>query len=302
MRKLPPSTTTARRHPRLTLAEVRRFQRTVREFYDQHGRDFPWRRTQVPYRILVSEVMLQQTQTARVALRYPEFLRRFPSFRSLANASIGEVVSAWSGLGYNRRALALRRCAIEVCEHFGGRLPSDEAQLRALPGIGAYTAAAVRAFAFNLPTVMIETNIRAVMLHHFFEGRHRVSDQEIREVLTQVNDEQHPRTWYYALMDYGVALKSKQRGITRRSSHYRPQSRFKGSVRELRGRVLALCAARGIVPSSVLEQHPQLADARLPRVLEALRREGFLQLVGDSWRFSDDGRVAHQNRLPSKHR
>ena len=176
--------------------------------YRAHGRrDLPWRKTKDPYRILVSEFMLQQTQVARVAEKYEPFIERFPDFASLARAPLGDVIRAWSGLGYNRRALHLRETARIVVSRFDGRLPRGFDDLRALPGIGAATAAEIMNFAFNEPRAFIETNVRAVYIHHFFPGRKKVADAEILPLVERTLDAKNPRRWFYALMDYGVMLK-----------------------------------------------------------------------------------------------
>lgn len=147
-----------------------RFQQLVKDFYRQSGRDLPWRHTITPYRIVVSEIMLQQTQVPRVLIKYPEWLKRFPNWKSLATASTADVIRAWQGLGYNRRALALKKIAEIVMSEYRGKLPSDPELLVSFPGIGSATASSICAFAYNQPVVFIETNIRRVYIHHFFSG------------------------------------------------------------------------------------------------------------------------------------
>ena len=152
------------------------FRRIIRSFYREHGRAFPWRNIKNPYRILVSEVMLQQTQTSRVLERYPMFLRQFPTVKALARAPLQEVLSLWEGMGYYRRARNLHASAQTICADWNGRVPRTAEGLRTLPGIGEYTAAAVSAFAFNISVPMIETNIRSVYLHTFFQDKLDVQD------------------------------------------------------------------------------------------------------------------------------
>ncbi|MFW5684526.1 MAG: HAD-IA family hydrolase, partial [Spirochaetota bacterium] len=139
---------------------VERFQAIVTEHYARTARSMPWRETDDPYAIMVSEFMLQQTQVARVLPRYDAFLERFPRVEDLARASLQEVLELWQGLGYNRRGKNLRDAALAIVERYEGRLPSATEELRTLPGVGAYTAAAIAAFGFNEPVTMIETNIR----------------------------------------------------------------------------------------------------------------------------------------------
>src|SRR3989338_7324816 len=160
-----PSATLLRDVPRQgTPARMKDFRSTVWKYWKEHGRhDLPWRLTHDPYRILVSEVMLQQTQVPRVIEKYKEFLKKFPTVRALAKASLSDVLKVWSGLGYNRRGKYLHDAAKEIVAVGNIR----EALASSLPGVGPYTRAAVRVFAFNEPDILIETNIRAAYIHHF---------------------------------------------------------------------------------------------------------------------------------------
>ncbi len=221
-----------------------RFRGLVYRHFDMSGRDFPWRRTTDPYRILVSEIMLQQTQTGRTVEKYVEFIARFPNVGDLAQANATEVLAIWQGLGYNRRALALHRTARIIAAEFGGLVPREKSALMALPGIGAYTAAAIRAFAFNLPEVFIETNIRTAFIHEFFPDIEGVRDHDILPLVEATLDHAAPRRWYQALMDYGAMLKQSG-NPSRRSAHHHLQSPFKGSRREARGIILRNSARGG---------------------------------------------------------
>jgi A/G-specific adenine glycosylase len=244
----------------------------------KYGRDLPWRRTTDPYHILVSEIMLQQTRAERVILKYEPFLSQFPDFETLAAASPGEVLSAWQGLGYNRRALSLRKLAIRVEEDFGGILPCDERDLRGLPGVGPYTAAAILVFAFNRPVVLIETNVRRVYLHCFFSSRNGVSDTEIRPLVSGTMDRENPRDWYNALMDYGAFLSALPENPNRRSRHYQRQSPFEGSVRQVRGAILKVLVGCGeVTEKDLIRELEQPPPARVHRALSQLEREGFLE-------------------------
>ncbi|MDO8302720.1 MAG: hypothetical protein Q7T18_05735, partial [Sedimentisphaerales bacterium] len=220
------------------------FRRTVYGYYRRCGRhDLPWRQTTDPYCILVSEVMLQQTQVSRVVEKYASFISRFPDFAALAQSPLSAILKAWQGLGYNRRAIAVKKIAQIVQRDHAGTLPQDTDSLLKLPGIGAYTAAAIGAFAFNRSAVFIETNIRAVFIHAFFHDRLNISDKEILPLIEKTLDRRSPRKWYWALMDYGVMLKKEFSNPARRSSHHKKQSRFEGSNRQLRGRILKLLTA-----------------------------------------------------------
>jgi len=222
----------------ITPVVISAFQRLVYSFYAEHARSFPWRDTTDPYHILVSEIMLQQTQVDRVREKYVQFIVAFPTLSDLAQSSLQQVLKRWQGLGYNRRAVALRHAAQQVMKHFAGVLPTDGAALQSLSGIGPYTAAAIQAFAFNKPAVVIETNIRTVFIHCFFDDAQNVHDAEIRLLVEQVMDRSNPRAWYSALMDFGAMLKKQVPNPSRHSAHYAKQSPFEGSDRQIRGRIL----------------------------------------------------------------
>lgn len=214
--------------------------------YTEHGRVLPWRMTDDPYHILISEVMLQQTQVTRVVEKYDAFLTRFPDFHVLASAPLADILSLWQGLGYNRRALALKNIAQRVVADHQGILPSSREVLAGLPGIGMATASAICAFAFNAPVVFIETNIRAVFMDAFFRGRERVRDEEVLPFVTATLDEQNPRIWYSALMDYGAMLKKTGAVANEQGAAFRRQPPFKGSDRQVRGAIVkCLVEAQG---------------------------------------------------------
>lgn len=232
--------------------------------------------------------MLQQTQVARVEKYYIPFLKRFPDFRSLADADAKDVLRAWAGLGYNRRALALWRLAADVSLKHNGRLPCRREDLESLPGIGKATAGSILAFAFNIPEPFIETNIRRVFIHFFFPGRRKVSDSAIMPIVLKTIDVQNPRIWYWALMDYGAMLgeRAMKKGIENpntRSAHYKRQSKFSGSDRELRGKILTLILARKKVSMDLLAERLQQPQKRLKKIVMGLEREGFPS-VAAGWR------------------
>jgi A/G-specific adenine glycosylase len=256
---------------------IRAFQVAVLSFYDQCGRRFAWRSTRDPYKILVSEVMLQQTQTSRVAERYPQFLAQFPTVQALAQAAQADVLRAWQGLGYYRRARNLHQAAHAVVERYQGRFPRGYEQLLTLPGVGAYTAAAVAAFAYNHPAPMIETNIRAVFLYTFFPDQTDVSDRDVMKLVTESLVVERSRDWFYALMDLGVELKRVQPKINRASKHHVVQSPFKGSDREVAARVLrfVLTSSRAVSMNEVLPG-VNADEPRVTRAIERLVREGLL--------------------------
>lgn len=263
---------------------IAEFREAVLEHYRAHGRDLPWRRTRDPHAILVSEVMLQQTQVARVASKYEEFLGAFPTVEELADAPLGEVLRVWSGLGYNRRAKALHEAAKAIVARHGGRVPSTYEELRALPGVGHATAAQVLAFAFGVPVPYLETNIRAALIHWFFPDVDSVPDSALMPLAEAMLDRDEPRTWHYALMDYGSALKRAMPNPSRRSAHHGRQAPFPGSAREARGAVLRVLAEREAAASVEIAQASGIEPERIERALLDLEREGLVARSGEQWR------------------
>lgn len=257
------------------------FRQVVYRHFRDHGRRLPWRRTADPYRLLVSEFMLQQTQVERVVLWYERFLASFPDFAALARAPLREVLLAWQGLGYNRRALALQQTAVRVVAEFGGRLPAEAEALRTLPGVGEATAGALLAFAFNQPAVFLETNIRRVYLHFFFPARGRVRDRELLPLVAQTLDRDCPRRWYWALMDYGSWLKQHAPNPNRRSAHYQKQSPFENSDRQLRSRILRMLLKESPLAQEEVERAAGQSPARVRDLIRGLVAEGFLDRSGD---------------------
>ncbi|KAF0184132.1 MAG: A/G-specific adenine glycosylase [Nitrospirae bacterium] len=255
---------------------IRSFRRTVRAFYRKNRRDMPWRETANPYHIVVSEIMLQQTQAERVHDKYLMFIKALPDFDSLADAPLHRILLLWQGLGYNRRALALKKIAELVVEKWNGELPSTVDALRGLPGIGHATASSIAAFAFNMPTVFIETNIRRVFIHHFFEDRLDVHDREILPLVAAALDRRNPREWYSALMDYGSALKKQIPNPNRRSAHYVRQSEFEGSCRQKRGAVLKFLLNRPGCSAADIADCLGIARSDILPILRQLASENFL--------------------------
>ncbi len=256
--------------------------------YHQNPRSMPWRETRDPYAVLVSEIMLQQTQVERVRPKYDEFLGRFPTLATLASAPLTDVLKVWQGLGYNRRALYLKRCAEEIAAQHNGIFPSTVQELQALPGIGPYTARAVAAFCFDVAEPLIETNVRTVYIHFFFHVHDKVSDSDIMPLIAATLDRDNPRQWYYALMDYGSMLKQLHPNPGQRSRHYTRQSRFEGSNRQLRSRLLRqIIAQPGITVKQLLTLIPAERDT-VTGNLEAMQREGFLVRKDRGYRVCDE--------------
>lgn len=226
---------------------IRQFQEQVGQYRGKRARSFPWRHHPDPYAVLVSEFMLQQTQTSRVLGYFAPFLARFPDFAALAAAPLADLLAFWQGLGYNRRALWLQQTAQRMVADHGGRIPGSVEALTALPGIGPNTAGAILCFAYDLPVPFLETNIKAALIHDFFPDPGQVSDHDLLELSSLTMDRQHPREWYYALVDYGVEIKKAHPNPSRKARSYRKQAGFQGSLRQFRGSILRQLLRQGAV-------------------------------------------------------
>jgi len=251
-----------------------KFQKTIWEFYHSQGRvGLPWRKTKNPYKIWVSEVMLQQTQVSRVKEKYVNFLKKFPTIQSLSIASQSEVLKEWAGLGYNRRALFLKKGAEYVAKDLKGKFPKDVTELQKIPGIGHYTARAIETFAFNQKHIFVETNIRSVFFNHFFKGSETVSDKEILEFVEKTLPEENFREWYFALMDYGSFLKKEGKGHNTKSKHYTKQSKFEGSDRQIRAAIVRYLTQNGKTDFSKILKNLPFDEERLEIQIQKLLDE-----------------------------
>jgi len=229
--------------------------------------------------------MLQQTQVSRVIPKFNIFVDQFPSVGDLASAPLSNVLIAWQGLGYNRRAKFLHQAAQMIVGEYDGVFPSTGHELVKLPGIGANTAGAILNYAFEEPTVFIETNIRSVYFHHFFENAEMVSDAELREVVSATLDYEHPREWFWALMDYGSYLKSQNHGHIKKSRQYVKQSKFIGSNRQVRGAIIRALAQK---PATTHELSVALnGDSRVALVCQKLEAEGLIESHNGMWRLTE---------------
>lgn len=265
--------------------DISAFRRAVWKHYREHGRhDLPWRKTRDPYRILVSEIMLQQTQVPRVLEKYTRFLKHFPSVRALARSPLAAVLKEWSGLGYNRRGKYLRDTAQVIVNEYKGDFKKATAER--LPGVGPYTRAAVRTFAFNEPHMMIETNVRAVFIHHFFPAAKQVNDRDLVPLIEKAAEGQDPREWYWALMDYGSHLKKLHVNPTRRSSHYAMQSRFVGSLREVRGAIMKMLNSEGAHGDRAIARKLEFEERFIRQALAGLKKDGLITGTKGSWQIA----------------
>ncbi len=268
-------------------SDISAFQRMVLLHYERQGRDMPWRNTTDPYQILVSEIMLQQTQVERVTKKFLEFIRAFPDFSALAHAPLAEILAVWQGMGYNRRAISLQKCAIRVVDEYHGILPSDVEILSTFPGIGRATASSIAAFAFNLPVVFIETNIRRVFIHFFFPAMNEVHDEDILPLVKKTLYRKNPRIWYWALMDLGTDLKKKVTNPNRRSVHYTKQTPYEGSDRKIRGELLQLFLKQQLTGEDEIFGCVTEDTGRVKKILDDLEKEGFIKRRNNCYLLSD---------------
>ena len=260
--------------------DIKQFQTEVWRFYAEHAREMPWRHPDDegvydPYKIMVSELMLQQTQVTRVIPKYAEFITAFPDAKTLASAELGTVLAVWSGLGYNRRAKYLWQTAHEITQRFNGIMPSSLAELVTLLGIGKNTAAAICAYAYDVPVVFVETNIRTVYIHHFFKDSVDVKDRDIIALVTATLPVRDYRNWYYALMDYGAHIKATVGNLNKHAKAYQKQPTFKGSRRQLRGSILRSLASH---PQTIVGLRTHILDERLADVVSELQAENLIHL------------------------
>ncbi|MBA3550681.1 A/G-specific adenine glycosylase [Patescibacteria group bacterium] len=264
----------------------KKFQETIWKYYRENKRSFAWRETLDPYAILVSEIMLQQTQTERVKIKYAEWMKLFPTVESLAYASLQKVLESWQGLGYNRRALALKHAAETIAKTYDGKFPDTFDGLLELPGIGPYTAGAVMAFAFNKPFPVIETNIRTVYIHFFFGDKFgQIHDKELLPLIKKTLPRKAsagcgPREWYYALMDYGVYVKKNIGNLNKRSRHYTKQSKFEGSNRQIRSGIVKAITFKPHTSISLQDYFKknliEVTEEQIIKNLIILEKEGFI--------------------------
>ncbi|MHA2282819.1 MAG: A/G-specific adenine glycosylase [Promethearchaeota archaeon] len=227
--------------------------------------------------------MLQQTQTGRVSEKFLNFIDQFPSFLALSKAPLENVLKAWQGLGYNRRAIALKKISDIVINDYHGELPDSLDILKNFPQIGHNTASSIVTFAFNKPTVFIETNIRRVYIYFFFHNKDKINDKVIKPIVEKTLDEANPREWYYALMDYGTMLKKSFPDLNKKSAHYRKQASFKGSNRQIRGKILKLLILGKPLNISDIKKHLQSVNKKkLKIILSQLEKEEFIEISGDT--------------------
>ncbi len=266
---------------KVTEKQIKEFQEKIWTHYKANGRGFPWRETSNPYFILVSEMMLQQTQADRVVRYYEAFIKKFPTPEKLARAKFQTIYKLWQGLGYNRRAMFLKRAAEKAVKEYKGKFPSSPEELLEFPGIGPYTARAVSIFSFNTPVACVETNIRRVYIHEFFQRKKIISEAEIEKLAELCLPKENSREWHWALMDYGAMLgatlsKSKGGNPNRRHKDYSIQSKFEGSGRQTRGLVLRLLSGKKMSQGEIEAMAQKSKSVNLSAILDTLQREGLV--------------------------
>ena len=252
------------------------FKNIIWDYYRTNRRPMPWRDEITEYGVVVSELMLQQTQVVRVLIKYPEFMNAFPTFQALASSPLVDLLRVWQGMGYNRRAKYLQAIAQKIVKAYGGALPTDPEILETFPGIGPATARSIVTYAFNKPEVFIETNIRRIFIHHFFQDKEGISDKELYPFVEATVDQENPRDWYYALMDYGTYLAKQVPNPNRKSKHYTKQSKFEGSKRQVRGTILKILLDKGNLDREALVTETGFNNERVYPILEDMKQEGFI--------------------------
>ncbi len=269
------------RMKRVTRKQSEKLSAALWNYYDQHGRhELAWRKKHSAYAVVVSEIMLQQTQVVRVQEYFKNWMKKYPNWSALASASLRDVLISWQGLGYNRRGKYLHDIAKIVTEQYGGKLPSDRESLQALPGIGHYTAGSVRAFACNESDIFLETNIRTVLFYHLYDYKNTsiksVHDKELLHVLEKylLHDPratENPREFYWAMMDYGSHLKQTVGNLNTRSRSHAKQTRFEGSRRQLRAQLLRYILAEPRTEKEILKQGTSDREMTLGLLAELIK-------------------------------
>jgi A/G-specific adenine glycosylase len=255
-----------------------KFRNIVWKYYAEHGRHtLPWRKSYNPYKVLISEMMLQQTQVERVIPYFKAWMKKYPSVRALAKAPLADVLRQWQGLGYNRRAKFLHGAAKEIVATYNGKIPEDAAILESIWGIGSYTARAIVTFAYNHDAIVLETNTRTAITHHFFADRESVSDEDVSHMLKKVLPHGRSREWYSALMDYGAYLKRSGVRINAKSKGYSKQSTFKGSGRKARGALLRHLTKGPEGKMKLMKLLPNERKDQLEEQLQKLVKEGMVE-------------------------
>lgn len=259
----------------LTNAQITEFQKHVLSQGELLYREMPWRNDTNPYFVLLSEIMLQQTQVSRVLQKFNEFTSVFPTIQSLADADFQEVLALWTGLGYNRRAKFLHQTAKQIIEN--GTFPTLQSELEKCPGIGENTAASILVYAFNQPLVFLETNIRTVLIYNFFhDSQEKIAEPILKDLAFQTLFRENPRKWYWAMMDYGTELKKTVGNFNRMSKMHTMQSKFEGSFRQKRAATLRFLLHNGPTTMNELSEKQGVDISTMQQILDSLQKDALV--------------------------
>ncbi|MDA3881729.1 MAG: hypothetical protein PF481_00420 [Bacteroidales bacterium] len=264
------------------------FQHTVLQKGQELFRHMPWRDDTNPYYILLSELMLQQTQVFRVVPKFQEFITAFPTISDLAQASFEEILSLWSGLGYNRRARFLHNSARLVDSEYNGIIPKTYEQLITLPGIGPNTAGAILVYAHNQAVPFIETNIRTVFIYTFFpDTQDKIKEHSLSELVEQTLYTDNPRVWYWSLMDYGVYIKKTIKNYNAFSDKHTIQSKFEGSFRQKRAQIVRMLLQESGLKEDAIAKKMNQSGRLCSEIIASLVKDGLVQKEGEGYRITN---------------
>jgi A/G-specific adenine glycosylase len=256
----------------IATTDIKRFQKKVFSFYEKNKRDLPWRKTTDPYKILLSELMLQQTQVKRVILYYEKWIARWPTIDALASASRSEVLQMWMGLGYNTRAMNLHTTARKIVATFDSDVLQAMKQYKELPGIGKYTSHAIQIFSTNADLITVDTNIRRILISEF-KLPTKIADKELWLLAEKCLPLGKSRDWHNALMDYGALhMTSQKTGIKPKTQ----QTQFEGSNRQIRAQILR-CLLQKSMSFSELEKTVGIEKTRLGAILDKMMNEKIIE-------------------------
>jgi A/G-specific adenine glycosylase len=263
---------------KISSEHIMRFQKKVFLFYKKNKRDLPWRKTTDPYKILLSELMLQQTQVKRVVVYYEKWIARWPTIHTFASAALPEVLQMWMGLGYNTRAISLHKTAKKIVALFDGDVLRAMQQYKELPGIGKYTSHAVRIFSTNADLVTVDTNIRRIFISEF-DLPENISEHELWLLAEKCRPVGKSREWHNALMDYGALY------LTAHKTGIRPttqQTQFEGSNRQIRAQILRHVLEKPMTGKE-LTQTLKIDQGRLGPILEKMINQHILMKKNNTY-------------------
>jgi A/G-specific adenine glycosylase len=252
--------------------KVTQFQNKILQYYKKNGRDLPWRNTTDAYNILISELMLQQTQVSRVIDYYTTWLKTWPTIQHLAQANFKDVLQAWMGLGYNTRGINLHKASKIIVQHYNADVIAAMDEYKKIPGVGKYTSQAVKIFSTNADIVTVDTNIRRIFIHEF-DLSQDISDSELWSIAQHCLPKGKSRQWHNALMDYGAMyLTSKKTGISPKTK----QSTFEGSDRQIRAQILRDLLNTPLTIHDLTQHYDHTTD-RLLKILEKMKKQGIIK-------------------------